>query len=200
MLINPIGILVSPRKQWEAFANTPANAFSGFLPYLLIMAALPSAAWYYGTTQIGWQVGDGEITHLTSNSALWIATAMYIAVVLSIIAIGYSIHWMSETYGSAESSTMKGIAFASLTATPFFLLGLSGIYPLFWIDMILSLIGISWSTYLLYTGIPAAMKIPEERGFMYASALLAVALVIFMVLLGATTILWDMGIIPVFAD
>lgn len=200
MLINPVSIIFSPNKQWDEFAETPQSGFAAFIPYLLIMAALPSIAWYYGTTTVGWTIGDGEVTRLTSNSAMWIAIAMYGAVVASIAAIGYSIHWMAETYGSKDSNVMKGLAFASLTATPFFLLGLSGVHPMFWLDLILSFVGITWSTYLLYTGIPKAMHIPEDRGFMFASALLAVAMVIFMSLLGVTTILWDMGIIPVFAD
>lgn len=199
MLTNPLQLLLSPSRYWQEFAAAPESRFKSFIPYLLIMALIPGAAWFYGTTAVGWQIGNGDLIKLTSDSALRIAIVLYVAMVLSIMAIGYAIHWMAATYGS-QTTVLKGIAVASLTATPFFVLGLTGVYPMFWVDLILGIVGISWSTWLLYKGIPAAMGIPEDQGFLYASALVAVISVIFLVLLGATAILWDTGFLPVFAD
>ena len=199
MLTNPINLLLTPQRYWQEFAQAPESKFKAFIPYLLIMAAIPCASWYYGTTAIGWQVGDGETIRLTAKSAASIAVAFYLSLLVSVAIIGYAVHWMAETYGS-KSTVMKGIAITALTATPFFVLGLCGVYPVFWLDLILALVGISWATYLLYKGIPIAMGIPEDQGFLYASAMLAVVLVIFLVLLGATAILWDMGFLPVFVD
>ena len=199
MLINPIGILTNPKKQWQEFANAPANRFSAFIPYLLVMTALPSAAWYYGTTQIGWKIGDGEITRLTSGSAMMIAGAMYVAAILCIIAIGYSIHVLSAK-AENESSTLKGVAFAALAATPFLLMGVACAYPMFWVDMLVWAIGICWSLYLMFSGIAPAMKIPEDQGIIFASALVGVMTLFFMIMLGFVTLLWDSGILPVFAD
>lgn len=199
MLTNPLQLLLSPTRYWQVFAQAPETRFKSFIPYLLIMAIIPSVAWFYGTTVIGWQIGDGDLIKLTADSALRIAVVFYVALVLSIMAIGYAIHWMAVTYGS-KTTALKGIALASLTATPFFVLGVTGFYPMFWLDLILGIVGISWSTWLLYKGIPAAMGIPEDQGFLYASAVVAVILVIFLVLLGATAVLWDTGFLPVFAD
>lgn len=200
MLSNPITFLYQPQKQWQAFAEVPAHKFNGFILYPLIMALIPSFSWFYGTTQVGWSIGgDESLVRLTELSAAKIAILMYIAIVMSVIAIGYSVHWMATTYGS-ESSLAKGIALTSLTATPFFVLGLTGIHPHLWLDLILGTAGICWSVYLLFTGIPTAMKIPSDRGFMYASAVLAVGLVIFLCLLGGSVILWDLGAAPVFID
>lgn len=199
MLTNPMQLLLSPNRYWQVFAQAPESQFKSFIPYLLLMALIPGASWYFGTTAIGWQIGDGDLIRLTAESALLIAVLFYVALVFSIVAIGYAVHWMAATYGS-QSTVLKGIAVAALTATPFFVLGLTGLYPLFWLDMVLGIVGISWSTWLLYKGIPVAMGIPEDQGFLYASALVAVVLVIFLVLLGATAALWDLGFLPVFAD
>lgn len=199
LLTNPLQLLLSPSRYWHAFAQAAESRFKSFIPYLLIMALIPGLSWYYGTTNIGWQIGDGDLIRLTPDSAIRIAAAFYVALVLSIMAIGYAVHWMAATYGS-QSTILKGIAFAALTATPFFVLGLTGLYPLFWLDLLLGFVGISWSTWLLYKGIPVAMGIPEDQGFLYTSALVSVVLVIFLVLLGATAVLWDMGFLPVFAD
>ncbi len=200
MLINPLTLIFNSQRQWQELSIASSAKLWSFVPYLLFMAIIPSLSWFYGTTRVGWIIGDGDLTKLTHQSAAYIAIAMYVAVVLCVCAIGYSVHWMAATYGSSDSSIIKGVALTSLTTTPFFILGLTGLYPVFWIDFLLGIIGVCWSTYLLYTGIPIVMKISQDRGFMFASALLSVALVIFLVLLGATAILWDMGIIPVFAD
>ena len=42
------------------------------------------------------------------------------------------------------------------------------------------------------------MEIPAERGFLYASAVLAVGLIALVALLAMTALLWGMGLQPVF--
>jgi hypothetical protein len=119
--------------------------------------------------------------------------------VACVAVIGYFIHWMSSTYG-ANSSIIKGIVITGLTATPLFIAGLSGLYPLLWLDMLISVVAVSWSVYLMFLGIPIVMNIPEERGFLFSSAILAIALVILICLMVSSVILWDYGAAPAFTD
>jgi hypothetical protein len=196
---NPFGFLFNPRDQWHAVSRVPDSALASKLLYAIILAAGPCLAWYYGVTEKGWTVGDGELVLLTQASAMWIVVAFYIAMLGSLAIIGYAIYWMAETYGSKASLT-KGMVVASYTATPLFIVGLCGFYPIFWLDMLLGIAGLSWAVYLLYIGIPTVMDVPSERGFLYASAVVAVCMVIFMALMGAVVILWEMGLAPVFID
>ena len=71
---------------------------------------------------------------------------------------------------------------------------------MFWLDFIVGLAAVSYSVYLLYLGIPIVMGIPEERGFLFASAVVAVGLVMAVIIMGATVMLWDMGYAPAFTD
>ncbi|MCB1615726.1 MAG: DUF1282 family protein [Pseudomonadales bacterium] len=199
MLSNPLGFLFFPHKQWEIVSDAATDKFNAALPYPIIFALVPALAWYYGTTQIGWTVADGNVVRLTTDSALKIVIAFYLAMIFAIIAIGYSIHWMSETYGTA-SSIAKGITISGYTATPMFIAGILGVYPLLWLDMILGTIAVCWAVYLLFIGVPIVLKIPEERGFLYSSAIISVCLVVLIVLMGFTVILWDNGFMPVFID
>ena len=200
MLANPVGIMLNPRKQWRSIADQEQFGLMGSVLYSLVLAAIPSVAWYYGTTQIGWTVGDDQgVTRLTSDSALRIIIAFYCAMVASIIVIGYSIHWMAVTYG-AESTTAKGVFIAGLAATPMFVAGAVGFLPVFWVALVIAIVAVSYSVYLLYLGIPIVMGIPPERGFLFASAVIAVCLVILMVIMGGSVILWDMGLTPHFTD
>ncbi len=199
MALNPLAFLVNPKAQWQNVAQMPANQFNVIILYPILCAIVPAIAWYFGTTQAGWTVGDSEIIKLTEASAFRIVCAFYGAMVISIFAIGYSIHWMSLTYG-CETSISKGIVISGLTATPLFLAGLLGFFPLLWLDLIVGTVAACWSVYLLYIGVPIVMGIPEEKGFLYSSAIMAVCLVLLICILVATVILWDMGFMPVFTD
>jgi hypothetical protein len=106
---------------------------------------------------------------------------------------------MSDTYG-ANSSLTKGIVIVGLTSTPLFIAGLVGFYPVLWIDLLIGVAAVSWSVYLLYLGIPIVMGIPEERGFLFSSAVVGVALVILICMMVGSVILWDYGAAPAFTD
>lgn len=200
MIQHGLGLLARPRAQWKAIGAQPESTLTTFVLYPCIMAILPAVAWYYGTTQVGWTVGDdGSPIKLTVQSARAICILFYVTMVACVGIIGYFIHWMSETYG-ADSSLVKGVVIAGFTATPLFLAGLVGFYPILWLDMLVGVVAISWAVYLLYLGIPIVMKIPEERGFLFSSAILAIALVILICLMVGSVMLWDLGAAPAFTD
>lgn len=193
------GFLVHPHKAWHSVADLSDSQLTPYLLYPLLLALLPTYAWYFGTTEIGWSVPGGDPLRLTNESALSIAILFYIAQVATIAVIGWFVHWMATTYGS-ESSTIKGIIIVGFCSTPILIAGAIGFYPILWLDMIIGVLAVSWAVYLLYIGLPITMHIPEERGFLFASAMVAVALVMVIVVMGATVILWDMGFAPSFTD
>jgi hypothetical protein len=200
MIQHTLGLLVRPNAQWQQIAQLPEKSLNTLVLYPCIMAILPAVAWYYGTSQVGWTVGDhGETIRLTVASARQISILFYLAMVSCVAIIGYSIHWMSATYG-ADSTIAKGIVIASLSATPLFLMGLVGFYPLLWLDLLIGVGAVSWAVYLLYLGIPIVMDIPEERGFLFSSAVLAIAMVILICLMVGSVLLWEFGAAPAFTD
>ena len=187
------GLLFNPSGEWQKLETDASRA--GNLLYPVLMALIPAAAWYHGTSSVGWQVGDGELIRLTSGSATHLIALFYLAMVSSVVLIGYFIHWMAENYG-ARSSLMHGITVASFTATPLFLAGAIGVLPELSIALPLGIVALGWSLWLLYTGIPIVMHVPRERGFLFASAVVAVCLVILIAIMCASVILWDMGFAP----
>ena len=200
MIQHTFGLLVRPSAQWRTVADLPESSFLTLVLYPCIFAILPAVAWYYGTSRVGWTVGDqGEAIKLTVESARQISVLFYLTMLASVVVIGYFVHWMSDTYG-ADSSLTKGIVIVGLTCTPLFIAGLVGFYPLLWIDLLIGVVAVSWSVYLLYLGIPLVMNIPEERGFLFSSAVVGVALVIFICVMVGSVILWEYGAAPAFTD
>jgi uncharacterized membrane protein (DUF485 family) len=200
MIRHTFGLLVKPATQWRSVAALDESSLRTLLIYPCLLAILPAVAWYYGTTEIGWTVGDhGEVIRLTRASARQICILFYLTMLACIAVIGYFVHWMAATYG-AQSSVTRGIVIIGLAATPLLLAGLTGFYPILWLDMLIGVVAVSWSIYLMYLGIPIVMNIPEERGFLFSSAVLAIAMVILICLMVGSVILWDLGAAPAFTD
>ncbi|HET8711061.1 MAG TPA: Yip1 family protein [Spongiibacteraceae bacterium] len=199
MLTTPFLMLFNPRRAWNETAAHPPHSVISAMLFPIIFSLLPAVAWYVGTTNVGWTVGAGEPVRMTVDSARIIAILFYFTMVASIAAIGYMIHWMSMTYG-AQSSLAKGTIIAGLTAMPLFIAGAVGFHPALLIDLVVGVVALCYSVYLLYIGIPIVMKIPQERGFLFASAVVGVCMVIFMAIMGASVILWDTIAPPIFHD
>lgn len=200
MIQHTVGMLVRPSATWRTVAGLTPSGLNILVLYPWVLAVFPAVAWYYGTSHVGWTVGHYEdVQRLTVESAFRISILFYLVMVLSVVAIGYFIHWMSSTYG-ANSTLAKGIVIAGLTATPLFVTGLVGFYPSLWVDLLIGIVAISWSVYLMYLGIPIVMDIPEERGFLFSSAVLAVALVVLVCIIVVSVMAWEYGAGPRFTD
>lgn len=199
MILNHIwGIFAHPDEEWATIRSEPNTIGRHYITHALILALIPAIASYIGASQVGWTVGSGDTVYkLTSQSALFLCTLAYGAMVTGVVVLGKFVDFLSETY-QGEDHTPRGIALATYVSTPVFLCGIIAAYPVLWLVMIVGLIGIAYAVYLLYEGVPILMDIPKERGFVFASAIITIALVMFVALLAITVIVWAVGIGPVF--
>lgn len=199
MISKAIGMMIAPRSTWQKVAEMDEKQFKLYLAYPAILGLIPAIAWYFGSTRVGWTVAGSDALYLEQNSAMAIAICFWLTQILAIWIIGFFVHWMSETYG-AHTTPVKGMAVVGLASTPILVGGLVGFVPNFAIDMLVAILVVSYSVYHLYIGIPIAMKVPPERGFLYASAMVGVSLVIVICVMCASLILWSLGLEPVFTD
>ncbi|GAB2521237.1 Yip1 family protein [Microbulbifer agarilyticus] len=198
MLNHLYGLMVQPRRQWQEIAGLSEKGVNRQIPYVIILALVPALCWYFGTTEIGWNIGgSGEVRTLTNNSALSLVAVFYVTMILAVVAVGYFIHWMAKTYG-AKTHPMKGIVVAGFTATPIFIAGAAGLYPILWLDILVATLAVAYAVYLLYVGIPIVMNVSEERGFLFASAVVTVCLVMVVVVMVGTVLFWSFVAAPVF--
>ena len=193
-LLNAFLLVVSPSQGWRKIADQPSSALTILLLQTLPLALIPAVCWYFGITRSGWEVA-GEVMRLTPESALPMMVLFYLAMIGGVIFLGLMVRWMSITYGD-QGQFVQGIKLISYTATPFFLAGVLGLYPLLWLDIALGTLVAGYCIYLLYLGVSDVMRVGRERGFLYASAVFAVALVSFVGLLTATVLVWEFGPAP----
>ncbi len=199
MLSHLFGLFFHPKQEWEAIRNENCTIGKCYCSYVFLLAAIPPVSGYFGTTMFGWEIGAREAIKLSSDSALIIAIAYYLVMLVGVFSMGFMIHWMGKTYG-AEQPLPRCISLAAYVATPMFLVGIFELFPIIWLNFLVGLPALAYTVYLLYTGVPIMMQIPEEKGFLFSSAVLAVGLVALVCALAATAILWGSGFAPQFVD
>jgi hypothetical protein len=74
--------------------------------------------------------------------------------------------------------------------------GIATLYPVLWFVVLVGLAAIAYSIYLLYSGVPIMMNIPEEKGFIYSSSVVTCGLVLLVSILAMTAIFWTLGFGP----
>lgn len=191
------GLYTHPKQEWRTIDKEHEGVQSS-LSHILLIALLPPIFAFISSVFIGWRIGVGEPIYLTQGSALGMSVAMYFALIAGVFALAYLTYWMSHTFGSTPTFT-QALELAAYTATPLFMTSVAAIYPQVWFLMIAGLIGVAYSVYLLYTGVPILMHIPEERGFIYASSIVTCGLVLLVSIIASTVILWNMGLGPQFS-
>lgn len=192
-----VKLFANPKAGWAGIHARRYGVVGVLLGHTMIFALIPAVAGYIGTTMVGWQVAGGEVVRITPGSAARIAVLYYFAMIVVVGSVGWMIHWMGKTYG-ADQPLSQCMVLATFTATPLFLVGIMQAYPVLWLNLVVGLPALAFTTYLFYTGVPIMMEIPEERGFLFSSAVLAFGLVALVAVLAVTVILWGTGFAPRF--
>lgn len=197
MILNHlVGIYTHPKEEWQSIDRKHENYFYA-LSHIAVIALIPAIIAYYSAAYLGWSIGAGDLIKLTPRSALGMAVGMYFGLVAGVIGLAVLIHQLANAF-DAQPTYTQSLELAAYTATPLFMAGFAGLYPELWFVMTAILAGISYSVYLLYSGVPILMHIPEEKGFIYASSVVTCGLVLMVILMASSVILWSMGFGPVY--
>lgn len=191
------GVIYHPKTEWQHIRKEKYSWVDCYKNDLVWLAAIPPLSMFIGTTQMGWSVAGGEYVKLTVASALPIAIAFYFALLLGTYVMARAIHWMEKTYG-ADASFDRCMVLTTYTSAPLFIAGFAGLWPVLWFGVFAGLIAISYTIYLLYSGVETVMEIPEEQAFMFGTSILTVGLVVLVGMIVTTVVLWGMGMMPVF--
>ncbi len=198
MILNHLwGLYAHPREEWQTIEQRH-ESLSYSLSHILLVALIPALCTYYSAAHLGWSIGVGDPILLTERSAAIVSVGMYFGLIAGVLGLAYLVQWMAVTFDSKPSFT-QALELAAYTATPLFMVGFAALYPVLWFVMLVGLVGLSYSVYLLYAGVPIIMNIEEEKGFIYASSVVTCGLVLLVTLMAASVIVWSFGAGPVIA-
>ncbi|ABG40132.1 protein of unknown function DUF1282 [Paraglaciecola sp. T6c] len=197
MILNHLwGLYAHPKEEWHSIDDRHETYFYS-LSHIALISLIPALMTYYSTAYLGWSIGVGDTIKLTKESAAIMSAGTYLGLVVGVLALSVLIHELAKAFDSTPTYT-QSLELAAYTATPLFMVGFAAFYPVLWFVMMIGLVGLTYSVYLLYTGTPILMHIPEEKGFIYASSVVTCGLVLLTILMAASVILWSMGMGPVF--
>ncbi|MBV1920020.1 MAG: YIP1 family protein [Pseudomonadales bacterium] len=189
------GLFTHPHEEWGSIKKEEYSMSYVYLVHLMSLSLIPAVSLYFGSTQVGWSLTGSDYTTLSTERALPLSIAFYIALLVGVGFMSYITFWMEKTFG-ADASFERCLTFISFTATPMFFVGLIGLFPVIWLNVLVVLGAVCYSLYLLYVGVPIFMNIPEERGFIFSSSILTAGLCTLVGFMAATIVIWGSGLIP----
>lgn len=195
MILNHIwGLYAHPKDEWQTIEKRHESLMYSLM-HILVVALIPAICGYYAAAHIGWTIGVGDPIKISQDSAQFMAIAMYFALVLGVFALAYLIQWMAKTFDS-KPSFVQSLELAAYTATPMLMVGVTALFPVLWFVTLAVLAAVSYSVYLLYSGVPIMMNIPEEKGFIYSSSVVTCGLVLLVAIMAFSAVMWTMGFGP----
>lgn len=195
MILNHIwGLYAHPKDEWQTIEKRHESLMYSLM-HILVVSLIPAICGYYAAAHIGWTIGAGDPIKISQNSAQLMAIAMYFALVFGVFALAYLIQWMAKTFDSTPSF-VQSLELAAYTATPMLMVGVAALFPVLWFVTLAGLGAVCYSVYLLYSGVPIMMNIPEDKGFIYASSVVTCGLVLLVGIMAFSAVMWTLGFGP----
>ncbi len=174
----------NPKRCLQEADQEPAQ-ITDIVIHVAVLALIPTICGYIATVYIGWDLGIGTLFTMPAERATIAALAGFFTLNIGVYALGYAICWFAKTF-DLKPDPIHCTELAVFSSLPLFLLGFVALYPVLYINVLVGFIAIAAAVYLLYTGIPIFMHIPEEEGFVYSTWVITIGLVLLVVFLGAT--------------
>ncbi len=190
-----IKLFTQPEQSWTEIRKEEEQKPRNYLPHLLFLGLIPPFALFIGTTRVGWSLAENEVVRLSADSALLLSAMVYGAILLGTALMGVFIRWMSRTF-DARPTLNQCIGFAAYTATPLYIAGLAALYPSRWLAVAVLMAACAYSTFLLFVGLPTFMRRKQEQGFLFASCVWAVGLLLLVTILVSAILFWYNNLSP----
>ena len=171
-------ITLNPAATWPVIEAETHDAKSLYVPYLLILAAIPAICTFIGMSIIGIG-GFGFSMRIPFVSGLAMMVTTYILSLVMTYGMGWLISALAPTFGG-QSNMIQGLKIAVFGATPMMLAGVFNILPAL---SIVGLLAALYSLYVMYLGLPILMKNPKDKTITYM-VVVVIASIIAGVVLG----------------
>jgi len=165
-------LLLKPKETWPLIEAEGGDIPAIYKNYLIYLAAIPAVASFIGLSLVG--VGGFGIhfrvpivTGLV-NMVVGFVLTLAMIYVLSLIA-----NALAPTFKGVKNpfNAFKLVAYGSTAGL------LGGVFSLLPALSMLGLLAALYSIYLLYTGIPVLMKVPEDKALGYTAVLIVCGIV-----------------------
>jgi len=177
-------ILLKPKEEWTKIKDEPTTIQQLFVPYAVILAAIPAVAQFLGTALfLGFRIPGGGGSWIT-RSFLY-AIFSYIMSLVVVYALGFIVNALAPNFSSTQGLP-QAMKLAVYSMTPAWIMGIFNLIPALGA---LSILGSLYGLYLLYLGFATPlMGTPKEKitGYFVVSLVVAIVLIFVVgIILGA---------------
>lgn len=166
-------ILTAPRSTWPLIGGESASVAGLYKYYIMPLAAIPAVFGFIKGSLIGHSMFGISVT----TPILAGLTSMVVGYVLGLVVlylIAMVVNALAPTFGGQKDQVqaLKAVGYAWTAA---WVAGVAVILPL---GGLIALVGLGYSIWLLYLGLPHTMKCPPEKaaGYTVVTAILAIVL------------------------
>ncbi|MEE2693028.1 MAG: Yip1 family protein [Pseudomonadota bacterium] len=171
------GLLMSPKAEWDKIDGETVDTQKLILGYVAPLAAIPAIAGLIGPIIFGYP-GLAEAYKPTMGMLFPAAIYNFIMAIVMVFLISFVINALAPTFG-AQSNQQQALKVAAYWPTAAWV---SGVFMLIPMLGILTVVGLVYSLYLLFVGLPKLMKPPADKATVYTIVSLVVAVVVAIVI------------------
>ncbi len=173
------GILLRPKEEWLIIKDETIPLSELFTSYVIILAAIPAAAQFFGYGIVGFRLPFVGWHRLGIGTALFRAVLAYVFSLATVFVLGIVINALASSFSSTPNLD-NAMKLAVYSMTPAWVAGaLHIVYFLSPLVILASLYGI----YILYLGlVTPLMNTPKDKVASYLIVSFVIAVVVMAVL------------------
>ena len=171
-------ILLAPKAEWPVIAAEPATTTGIFTGYILLLAAIGPIASFVRATLIGYSIPFAGTFRVSFMDGLIGAILGYALALGAVWLFALIVNALAPTFGAQKDpvQSLKAVAYAMTAA---WIAGIANLIP--WLGMVIIIAGAAYSVYLLYLGLMATMKAPQDKAVGYTAVSCVIAVAIYWV-------------------
>ncbi len=169
-------ILLHPKEQWRVIDGEPETVGGLYRKYIVPLAAIGPVAAFIGWSVFGLRVPFVGRYRMPVGTALASGIVRYVLALVGVFIVALIIDALAPRFGGT-SNRIQALKIAAYGSTAAWLAGAFSLIPAL---AVLGILGL-YSLYLVYVGLPILMKAPPEKAAVYTAAVVAAAIVVFVV-------------------
>jgi hypothetical protein len=164
-------MITKPAAEWDVVAAEPASVAGLYTGYACILAAIPAIAGL---------IGSVLFVHLSPIAAVAAALLQYVFALVGVFISAFIIDALAPSFGG-EKNQVQALKLVVYANTALWVAGIANIIP--FVGGLVVLVGLVYTLYTLYLGLPKLMKSPADKTTGYFIVSIIVEIVVYFVMI-----------------
>ena len=174
LIARAAAILMRPGRKWEAIEAEPVEEGRLFARYVAPLAAIPAVCGVIGPLVFAYDIAQvrlrDDVFGLLLKALVGFGSTLIVVYLLAAV-----ISPLAPAFGG-ERNRAQALKLAAYSGTAFWVAGLSHLYPS--LALPAGVLAGLYSLYTLYVGVPALMKVHDDRRLTYFAVILIALLIL----------------------